>query len=536
MTTAAYVLGLLRPQINDNVAPYRHSDAALLRWLSDGQRLIAKLVPEAYPVTTSFAPTLGQPHQRLDESVAHALVRVEYNGVLSDPGATQIRHFAAPPYVFPAITPITSFGQTRTLPLPTGWEDEPGAILVVAFTTLNTVEASLIGLTPSVTYGGRAMTVVSLPTDFTTPLYKARIVTAIAMLELDPSDPPPTNVLSVSSPGIIQEWRGTYAVLKNVNVAATLAGATSEGINQNDFDPFQVGDIGYIAYDYNVPLGPVALTEGDTVLVMVASHDLAQISTDPVHVDSRRWAAGANPPTYDDNYSVLTQGTGSFTYVGNFATVVRPNSYVLMKHTVGETLYTDRWWYSYSPARTEVPIDERPLIAAVDTDFRYSPARSRAVRIHSLNGAAVAPVVAGDTVRVVDRDVLDTFSPDWTSRVPDPLPASGKYFQTYAKDHDDPLGFWLTPTPERADDGLVVTYIGIPSEITATGTAIMLGDTYVDPLVNYCAYRACMTQGYGYSPVAAAKAIARFGEQLKLSKATIEALTGNARRTVEQQT
>lgn len=92
--SAGDLITALRPMLSDNVAPYTHSDTALLQWLSDGQRLIAQLVPEAFPRTELFTPTVGSARQRLDATDAYALIRVEQNH-----GATLSQNGAAIPAV-----------------------------------------------------------------------------------------------------------------------------------------------------------------------------------------------------------------------------------------------------------------------------------------------------------------------------------------------------------------------------------------------------------------------------------------------------
>lgn len=77
--TAGELISDVRAMLNDEVAPYRYSDTAMLQWLSDGQRLIAQLVSEAYPVTEVFTPVSGQVRQRLDPAAAYGLIRVEQN-------------------------------------------------------------------------------------------------------------------------------------------------------------------------------------------------------------------------------------------------------------------------------------------------------------------------------------------------------------------------------------------------------------------------------------------------------------------------
>lgn len=55
----------LRDLLHDSRVPYRWSDAELLRWLSDAQRAVVTLVPEANPVVESVQLEVGKYRQNL---------------------------------------------------------------------------------------------------------------------------------------------------------------------------------------------------------------------------------------------------------------------------------------------------------------------------------------------------------------------------------------------------------------------------------------------------------------------------------------
>lgn len=95
----------------------------------------------------------------------------------------------------------------------------------------------------------------------------------------------------------------------------------------------------------------------------------------------------------------------------------------------------------------------------------------------------------GTVIPIVEKDVLDSFSAGWSlaySRAPG---AELDYYKAYAMDSNDPLAFWLYP---RGYDGadVIVTFAGIPEEVTNTSDTLTLSDMYVPDLVDYLAYRA----------------------------------------------
>jgi sugar lactone lactonase YvrE len=160
------------------------------------------------------------------------------------------------------------------------------------------------------------------------------------------------------------------------------------------------------------------------------------------------------------------------------------------------------------------------------------------IRVEQNRASVTVPSVSefdGAAIPVVDRDVYDTFDPDWMSRTPDPTPEAGYYFDGFCLDPNDPLGFFLHPKPTSTRDRVYVTYGAVPGEITDLTDCMELPSMYHGALVNYVIYRAASAQTPGYAPAAAARAIERFGQQLNLPRDTILGLIGAPHRQMEQQ-
>lgn len=83
MANAFEVVTRVRQVINDVASTFitsvRWTDEELLLWMTDAQREIVKIKPEAYPVTEVFQTVDTVPRQRLDPTTAYRLIRVEAN-------------------------------------------------------------------------------------------------------------------------------------------------------------------------------------------------------------------------------------------------------------------------------------------------------------------------------------------------------------------------------------------------------------------------------------------------------------------------
>lgn len=96
----------------------------------------------------------------------------------------------------------------------------------------------------------------------------------------------------------------------------------------------------------------------------------------------------------------------------------------------------------------------------------------------------------GAVVRIVERDVFDSFNPSWS--VERELDSSPNYFRLYCMDAGDPLAFWLYPVPRSADSQqkVWVIYAGIPAALEDAEDDLSLSDMYIAPVVDYTVYRA----------------------------------------------
>lgn len=147
MATAQDIIDLVRPLLNDSVAPVRYTDAELTRWISDAQREIVRLKPESNVATALFGVANPSAYQELGPDVAYALVRVEANGYAGTPAAVGAELLAS---YKPAVQNISVATATFTISVPAG----TNRVLVGEFVVGNLT--SITSLNHTVTVDGVA--------------------------------------------------------------------------------------------------------------------------------------------------------------------------------------------------------------------------------------------------------------------------------------------------------------------------------------------------------------------------------------------
>jgi hypothetical protein len=117
----------------------------------------------------------------------------------------------------------------------------------------------------------------------------------------------------------------------------------------------------------------------------------------------------------------------------------------------------------------------------------------------------------GPPIRAVERDVLDTFMPEWSYESAIAArwswdDAESKYtnvrFESHFHDPRQPKEYFLFP-PADASTGFDVflTFSKLPTALTVLGDTYGLNDEYINATVDYVTYRCLMKDGrYGLGP------------------------------------
>ena len=90
----------------------------------------------------------------------------------------------------------------------------------------------------------------------------------------------------------------------------------------------------------------------------------------------------------------------------------------------------------------------------------------------------------GRAIRIVSRELLDGFSPDWHSA------AAKAEVRNYIYDTQDQLAFYVYP-PNTGTQYIEMNYSVQPADLTAESQVIPIFDIFQSALVDYILYRAC---------------------------------------------
>lgn len=104
------------------------------------------------------------------------------------------------------------------------------------------------------------------------------------------------------------------------------------------------------------------------------------------------------------------------------------------------------------------------------------------------------------TIRYAEKDVLDTYEPDWeyVSKKVDGL----NYFEHFCHDKREPKVYYLYPVPVVDNKRVGILYSQAPTELTALTEDVQLSDEYTESLVSYIIYRALTKESRDTMPAA----------------------------------
>jgi hypothetical protein len=90
----------------------------------------------------------------------------------------------------------------------------------------------------------------------------------------------------------------------------------------------------------------------------------------------------------------------------------------------------------------------------------------------------------GRAVRIISRELLDAFNPDWHSAT------ASATTKNYIYDLQDQTAYYVYP-PSTGTNYLEINYSMQPADLTSESQVIPMFDVYQGPLLDYMLFRAC---------------------------------------------
>lgn len=433
MSTVQNIIDSVRRVVHAEMPPavgaLRWTSDEMIAWINEAQREIVKLKPEANPKTVAHTVDTTNARQRLDSSLYYKLIRAEANLV---PGSATYPSFWVDG-IITATFESASYGGANTVYQLTdaalsGLNTSRNPIIVVCGALYHGYGASPPhGLSISATVGGRAM----------------------ASRTFDVDDGYTNHTMFLA----------TYTVSDAALLSTALA-ITVEGSNTT-------------TENFDVYYGVVYDTDP------TYSHPMVDGLILPHYQDS-------TTEHFNASYGTLLLSFATINYVDGFPTSLD------LEFTPGDAQnYTTsphapyQYSFNYGYARVATALTDTYI---VDDQGGVDLSHTWLVSALKFPGQTTQ-AVQGDAVRIVERDVMDTFFPGWTSR-PSVHSASNDYghYLHYVMDESDPLAFWLYPFP-TSDMNVLVTASGIPVALTTVNSVIELSSMYHAQIVDYVAFR-----------------------------------------------
>jgi hypothetical protein len=119
-----------------------------------------------------------------------------------------------------------------------------------------------------------------------------------------------------------------------------------------------------------------------------------------------------------------------------------------------------------------------PLVPGTRQEIPTGGFRLLDIMRNAPNGATIG----GRSVRLVDRDVMDTQNPAWHTGTPSLV------ITNFIFDNRDPTVYYVYP-PAAPGAKLEIIYSKAPTTVAALTDILSLTDIYIDPLLNYLLFR-----------------------------------------------
>jgi hypothetical protein len=141
--------------------------------------------------------------------------------------------------------------------------------------------------------------------------------------------------------------------------------------------------------------------------------------------------------------------------------------------------------------RPDASADHANVQLSTGTEQAIPDVGLRLIKVVRNMSAAGGSATGKRTIRIVDREILDTLEPDWHDPAVTGDAAHTTTVKHYVFDEDDPRKYYVYPGVS-GNAYVEVVFSRTPTDLANTSATLYIDDIYANAVIDYALYRAYM--------------------------------------------
>ena len=141
--------------------------------------------------------------------------------------------------------------------------------------------------------------------------------------------------------------------------------------------------------------------------------------------------------------------------------------------------------------RPEASADHANVQLSTGTEQAIPDVGLRLIKVVRNMSAAGGSATGKRTIRIVDREILDTLEPDWHDPAVTGDAAHTTVVKHYIFDEDDPRKYYVYPGVS-GNAYVEIVFSRSPTDLANTSATLYIDDIYANAVIDYALYRAYM--------------------------------------------
>jgi hypothetical protein len=141
--------------------------------------------------------------------------------------------------------------------------------------------------------------------------------------------------------------------------------------------------------------------------------------------------------------------------------------------------------------RPDASADHANVQLSTGTEQAIPDVGLRLIKVVRNMSAAGGSATGKRTIRIVDREILDTLEPDWHDPAVTGDAAHTTVVKHYVFDEDDPRKYYVYPGV-AGNAYVEIVFSRTPTDLANTSATLYIDDIYANAVIDYALYRAYM--------------------------------------------